>query len=435
VNWPALLLWLLAPFVVAGRLLADDGAVVPTVSTTASQTYPQVTCTSTDPAICADALQLAEDTRYQLAPLLKLGPVWRFPVRIHVVTPDDPLSARVHEEGVAAIIVDKTMEIDLVLPSSDPEAREAIQRQYVTAMLWEKFFAPDQVFDSQTHLDVVPIWLIEGLREWLNEDPDCVREAVVKRAALCGRAPTLAEITGWHELSSDRLYGLWQRAFCYYLVNSLVKVGPHRANFQQWLASLPGANPASPNYLFPTESDWQRELFQSPERSLELVYTWEQTADQLDESQTFALALPGEKNVVIRTLDDVSSLPHDQVVLEAIDQKTRVLINLELRAHVSWRPIIALYRFALAGYIANKDPVQTQQLFEEAHQRREAEIANHQKIIDYVNWFQVTHDDNSTSHFSSYFSLADELDRAQATRPNPIRTSLLQVESQFSSGN
>jgi len=48
-------------------------------------------------------------------------------VRIHVVTPDDPLSARVHEESVATIIVGKTMEIDLILPSSDPEAREAIQ--------------------------------------------------------------------------------------------------------------------------------------------------------------------------------------------------------------------------------------------------------------------------------------------------------------------
>ncbi|MCE0497025.1 MAG: hypothetical protein LV481_03655 [Methylacidiphilales bacterium] len=434
-NRPVLLLGLLVPLLVAGRLSADDNAVIPAVSTATSQIYPQVTCTSTDPAICADTLQLAEDTREQLAPLLKLGPVWRFPMRIHVVTPDDPLSARVHEEGVAAIIVDKTMEIDLVLPSSDPDAREAIQRQCVTALLWEKFFAPGQVFDLHTRLDVVPVWLIEGLREWLNEDPDCVREAIVKRAALNGRAPTLAEITSWQELSSDHLYGLWQRAFCYYLVNSLVQVGPRRDNFQQWLASLPGAHSVSANYLFPTESAWQRELFQAPERSLELVYTWEQTAAEFDNDQTFALALPGEKNVLIRTLDDVFSLPHDKVVIEALDQKSRVLIGLELRAHVSWRPIIALYRFALAGFISNKDPVQTRQLFEQARQHREAEIADHQKIIDYVNWFQVTHEDNSTSHFSSYFSLADELDRAQAPHPNPIRASLLQVESQLSSGN
>jgi hypothetical protein len=414
-----------------GRLSADDAAV----STVASEPYPQVTCTSTDPAICSDAIQLAEDTRQQLASLLNLGPVWRFPVRIHVVTPDDPLSARVHDEGVAAVIVGKTMEIDLVLPSSDPEAREAIQRQYVTALLWEKFFTPDRAFDTHTRLDIVPVWLVEGLREWLNEDPDCVREAIVKRAALNKHAPTLAEITGWQELSSDRLYGLWQRAFCYYLVNSLVHSGPRRENFQQWLASLPGANPMTANYLFPTESAWQHELLQAPERSLELVYTWEQTAAEFDIDQTLTLALPGEKKVRTCTLDNVSSLPRNNVLIEALNQKIFVLTGLELRAHVSWRPIIALYRFALAGLISNKDPAQTRQLFEEARQRHEAEIAYRQKIIDYANWFQVTHDDNSPTHFSSYFSLADELDRAQAPHPNPIRANLLQVESQLSSGD
>jgi hypothetical protein len=341
----------------------------------------------------------------------------------------------VHEEGAAAVLADKDMEIDLVLPSSDPDAREAIQRQCVTAFLWEKFFAPGQVFTTQTHLDVVPFWLVEGLREWLNEDPDHAREAVVKRAALNGRAPTLAEITGWRQLSPDRLDGLWQRAFCYYLVNSLVHSGSRRDNFQHWLAGLPGANPAAVNYLFPTESAWQDELRQSSERSLDLVYTWEQTAAELSADQTFTLAVPGGKEVRSCTLDTVASLPRDKVLLEALNQKILLLTNLELRAHNSWRPVIALYRFALAGYISNQDPDQTKRFFAEARRRREFELALHPKIIDYINWYEVTHEDNAPTHFASYFSTADQLERAEAPQPNPIRASLLRVESQLSSGD
>jgi len=432
VNRCALILWLPALFLGAGRLPADNNTPL---STAVSERYPQVTCTSTDPAICADAIQVAEDTRSQLAPLLKLDPVWRFPVRIHIVTPDDPLFTQVHEENVSAVLAGKTIAINLVLSASDPETREAIQRQCVTAFLWEKFFSPSQTFDTNTRLDMVPVWLVEGLREWLNEDSDHVREAVVKRAALNGRAPTLAEITGWKELSSDRLYGLWQCAFCYYLVNSLISTGPHRDDFQQWLASLPSANPKAVNYLFPTESAWQRELLQSAERSLDLVYTWDQTADEYNTAQTLTLALPGEKKARTCALDDIYSLPRDKILIEALNQKIVVLTNLELRAHIMWRPIIALYRFAITGFISGDDPARTRQLFAKARERHEAEVANHQKIVDYINWFEVTHDDSSPSHFSSYFSLAGEMRQAQAPHPNPIRATLLQVESRLSSGN
>jgi hypothetical protein len=432
------LLVLLLPAVfglATGLLRADEGMVVPAVSATASELYPQVSCTSTDPAAVTDAIQLAEETRDRLGPLLKLGPTWRFPVKIRVVTPDDPLHDRVHEEDVAAVLSGKTVELDLAVPSSDPDLREAIQRQYVTAMLWEKFFAPGQVFTPQTRLDIVPVWLIEGLREWLNPDSDNLREAIVKRAALRQNTPSLADIAGWKELSDERLFGLWQRAFSYYLVNSLIHTPAHRADFQQWLDSLTGPKPTDATYLFPTETNWQAELRQSPERSLDLVYTWEQTASEFDSAQTLTFALPEENHVRTCTLDEVPSLPHDKVVIEALNSKIYILTSLELRAHFRWRPIIALYRFALAGFVANHNPDQTQKLFAEAKQDRDAEMAYRQKLTDYANWFEVTHDDSSPTHFASYFSLAEVLDRAQAPRPNPLRTAALQVESEIAPGN
>ena len=85
----------------AGSAAPGSDADAPVITTSASQDYPQVTCTSADALACADTLQLAADTREQLAPLLKLGPAWRFPVHIHVMTPDDPLTAKINREAAA----------------------------------------------------------------------------------------------------------------------------------------------------------------------------------------------------------------------------------------------------------------------------------------------------------------------------------------------
>ena len=55
-------------------------------------------------------------------------------------------------------------------------------------------------------------------------------------------------------------------------------------------------------------------------------------------------------------------------------------------------------------------------------------------MVDYLNWFEVTRDFAPTaSRFNVYFDSAKAMDRAQAdpAHPNPIRASLLQVESQL----
>jgi hypothetical protein len=407
--------------------------VVPAISTSASDTYPQVTCTSADALAVADTLQLASDTRDQLTPLLKLGPVWRFAVHIHVMTPDDPLIAKVNREAAAVFSQGSTMKIEAVLPSSDPNAREFIQRQFVTALLWEKFFANTTTFDKHTHLDVVPLWLVEGLREELNEDPELNRESIVRRAVQNQSTPTLAEVTGWHELSDDRLLGIWQRAFCYYLVSSLTEQGPRRDDFQQWLAGFSGANPSSAQFHFPTETDWQRELVDASRRSHDIVYTWDETLSELTAAETITYAASKDAPVQTCTLDDAAALPRSKAVLEALQERIFVLTGLELRAHPSWHSILELYRTALSALVNDNNPDQATSLLQEAHRQRVAETDNHQKLLDYVNWFEVTKDYDDTSHFNNYFTTAREMERIEAdpAHPNPIRANLLQIESQL----
>ena len=412
---------------------ADETA--PSVQPTHSDIYPEVSCATTNPALCSDVLQMAADTRNQLGPLLQLGKKWRFPVHIHIVTPDDPLADKVDQERISVSVVNKTLIISAALPASDPEAHVFVQRQFVTVLLWEKFFPPGRNLDSHTRLDVVPLWLIEGLREWIDDDPEHNREKIVKRAALAKRAPTLEDVTDWHELSDDRMVALWQRAFCYYLLESLIRRQEQRIVFQQWLASISGPNPSTANQLFPTEMGWQRELLSSPVRSRDIVYSWDETVAELGAME--AIAIPSAKDADTRlcTLDTVFSFPRDAQFVKAVQQKVFDLTGLELRAHPSWRPIIALYRFGLSSLSDEKpNPEEAKKFIAEAQRRRSMEMSDHQKLLDYVNWFEVTKNyAGNTSLFSSYFSTAQKMDEIQVDpdHPNPIRADLLHIESQL----
>jgi hypothetical protein len=414
---------LFLPATAAVTAFADDGPL-PAVS----RLYPQVTCAATNARVQADILALAEDTRDRLAPVLDLGPTWRFPVQIHVVFPDDPAAAQVHEEGVAVVAAGKTMTLDVVLPSDDPEAREFIQGEIVTALVWEKFFANRQTFDAQTRLDVVPLWLTEGLRGWVSEDPDHTREEIVRRAVQGGRAPKLDEVTTWQFLADDRLMGLWQRAFCYYLVASLVEKGPKRDDFQQWLASYAGPNPDSAQRLFPTEMGWENQLADATGRGRDVIYTWEETAAELTAAETIQIPAKEEDDTRICTLDTVATFPRDANLVQALQQKINDLTGIELRAHPDWRPILEAYRFGLTALMHDPKPDKARALLADARRKWIGELAARQQLNDYVNWFEVTQDrSESGSEFESYFRTAQQLDRAN--KDNPFRASVLQAET------
>jgi len=276
--------------------------------------------------------------------------------------------------------------------------------------------------------------LVEGLREWLDDDRSHDRERIVRRASLTQRAPKLAEVTGWQELSSNRLQGLWQRAFCFYLVDNLIQPGEKRLGFQQWLATYAGPNPGSAQSIFPTETDWQRDLVDSTERSEDLVYSWDETLNALVAAEVITIPSnkPGDQHLC--TFDTVSAFPSQPKLNMVLQQKVLDLTGLELRAHVSWHPILELYRAGLSDLINGKNPDEGTKLIEQAHEQRVAEITNHQKLVDYVNWFEVTKDyTGNSSSFSSYFTTAQQLEHLEVdpAHPNPIRDNLLQVEDKF----
>jgi hypothetical protein len=411
----------------------SSGPLVQSLSTAESPTYSAVTCTSTDPLACNDALELAVEARDSLGTLLRLGGSWRFPVHIRLLTADDPLALKVDHEAAAVFSAGSTMKIEAVVPVNDPGVREFVQRQFVTALLWERFFANTKTFGHTTRLDVVPVWLIEGLRERLAEDPGHSREAIVRHALATGKAPTLAEVTAWKEISPERLQGLWQRAFCYYLVASLTAPGPRNDDFQQWLDSF--SSGATEGVLhFPTEAAWQHELAGAAARGRDLVYTWEETAGELDDDDTITYAEDKKAPVQTCTLDTVVDAKRSPALLEAVKDHLYLLTALELRAHPGWHDVLEHYRAALTGLIQDPNVTVPRQLFAQARHEREMEARYHARLLDYLNWYEVTKDDKQgVSRFEPYFATARAMERTEGDpqHPNPIRANLLQVENQL----
>jgi len=410
-------------------LRAEESTPVPT---SRSNEFSEVSCTTNDAAACADTLQLAAETRDALASALKLGSSWRFPVHIHVITPDDPLAATIHREAAQVLLVDGGMTIDAYVPLDDPDAREFIQRQYVTAMLWERFFAGTTKFDQNTPIDIVPLWLVEGLREWANEDPTHNREEIARRALQNQTAPSLAEVIGWKDLSNDELFGLWQRAFSFYLVDSLLRDSARRDDFQQWLDSF--ASPGGGGHLhFPTEANWQQELAAAAARSRNAFYTWQETLDELNADESITYAAAKDAKVQSCTIDNVASQEFTDGLREAVAQKVDQLTQLERHAHPGWHSTLEAYRAGLTALLRGDD-AKAPRMLAEAHALHDAEIANQQKLADYLNWFVVTRDFGpGPSRFDRYMAVSKQLELAtpDPAHPSPLRAKLQSIESQL----
>jgi transcriptional regulator with PAS, ATPase and Fis domain len=216
-------------------------------------------------------------------------------------------------------------------------------------------------------------------------------------------------------------------------VDSLTREGARRDEFQQWLDSF-SAPGGSGQLHFPTEANWQQELAAAADRSRNRIYTWQETANEWNEDETITYAESKTAPVHTCVIDEVSTQTLAPGLLQAVQEKVDVLTELEQRAHPSWHSILEAYRYALMMLIEDQDPAQAQRRLAEAHGLREAEMAKHQKLVDYLNWFEVTRDfGGTTSRFHTYFATAKRLEQVEAdpTHPNPIRASLLQVESRL----
>jgi hypothetical protein len=315
-----------------------------------------------------------------------------------------------------------------------PQIREELLRTLMVLFLYERVLEGNPDWVEKHEMPLLPFWLTEGLHQLVFDAGDRQWEKVVGRAVAQKRAPSLADIQDWHGLREETLQRLWQQAFAYYLVSSVTEPGPARERFHSWLTSSQthDNNPLlnlSP--LMPTEIEWRSRLSHAAERSRNLVYSWDETSRLFADSQTLLLRDPDSGEELLARLNQLASHRHRPGLAQAVADKIEELINLELRAHFLWRPIIAHYRLGLANLHNGKakPEVTYESRIAEADAEIQALNQAHSLLTDYLNWFAVTQPLASPgSAFSDYHLLRQRLDHFDPRQVDPLRTTAITIE-------
>lgn len=414
----------------------------------------QIVVETNDVQLASAVLSATVETRKKLATILGLPATGtnRIFVRALPSAPDKEwqppyMGALLHKEG---------LDFSIVLYVPGPRVMEEFVRTLTQVCLYEKILSNNATFRAGDTLPLLPLWLSEGTLQVLLTGDNRDWEKVVSRAKKLHKAPTLETVTQWQELSSDSIERMWQQAFSYYLVASLSRPGTARLAFQQWLVSAdttPGQPFSSLAALMPDEFAWRAQLEHSVDRSRDMIYSWEETADELDRAMSITLYGSGKEKDVTTTIDSLKPYKNHSGLLEAVKGKVSDLTDLQLRSSVLWQPTLSCYSSALMA-IGNlkpppkpPGPVATRgskssspelapqraeyaELIALGKSYREQIQKQHELVGDYINWVVVTKSlGEQGSTFASYYELHKKLNDFQPRQKDRIGRTVLKIEN------
>ena len=322
-------------------------------------------------------------------------------------------------------------------------------RQIVTAMLYRRAVAQGAGprFAVAGSLPPVPLWLVEGtFQTMLSGHSEIYRGRgqaevfgeIAHRARVAGTTPSVAVVAAWQDLSEDPVFRPWQQAFCWRLA-LFYKADPGRSErLDRWYAEGGEGLPHAEGQADPVlEERWR--AFDRVEGG-DALYSWGQTAAALAAMQTLSLSGdPKDKKcppVTVKWSELVARKNYPDF-LRAVSAKRDEMFLLEMKAHFAWRPVIALYREALASLIYASVEVKGRP---EAKVRNKAEsglqglgsmgidsfparlaaadgaaqrlAGLEDRLDDYLNWFEVTRRTGSAGDtvFRDYFELRNQFE-------------------------
>jgi hypothetical protein len=236
------------------------------------------------------------------------------------------------------------------------------------------------------------------------------------------------EIQTWNPLSDSVLMGAWQRAFCYYLVKTMTTGMDHAQSFPVMVESLSHSTFSS---FLPTEESWQSELALAGQQSLPLTYSWEETDHQLRITKIVVTnkGAKGEEPLNLNEMAD-PKLAHTGKMVQEMTALYATLTTLQARGHPSWQSVISLYRQAVYSWLHRGAPGEISAIVQRAEELKGQERQDHGHLVDYLNWFEVTHP-YGRPQFRQFYDKAKEADEAHGEVPDPLQKYLSDFESRL----
>lgn len=413
----------------------------------------QIIVESPDVQLTAAVLATATDTRKRLVPLLGIPPTGNSFIYIRV------LPAEADKEWplphLAAMLRGDQLDFSIVLRVPGPHVTEEFVRCVTSVCLYEKIISNNTTFREGENLPALPLWLSEGTLQILLSGENRDWERVVARAKKNQKAPTLETVLQWSDLSTDSVERLWQQAFSYYLVSSLTRPGAARDTFQEWLMTA-DSNPAKayavPPSMMADEFAWRAQLERSIDRTRDLIYSWDVSADELDKAMSITLPAVGKKEEVTTTIDALNPYKNRPDLAEVVKEKIAQLTELQARSNLFWQPTLTYYNTALMTLINLRpapkpnntpssrgtkdfglDNVPAKATYTDlialAKKSRMEMEKQHDLINDYLNWVVVTKAAGEQgSRFASYYELHRKLEDFRPGPKNTLGRNVLRIE-------
>ncbi|MFZ4681568.1 MAG: hypothetical protein ACOYMS_03615 [Terrimicrobiaceae bacterium] len=340
-----------------------------------------------------------EDLKQEWLRRFRMKDEWKAPIIVQIAStrlPDAPrLRTSVHESdgGEMKVQIDVFDPTSLKGPEFDLEVYRALALEYA----YRK--TPPKAGKAITQ---PPAWLLEGLYEDTATRDEGIPAGLFEMLVKSGPPPKLEAFLKIRPESLDATSRAVYRAQAMALLRALLGLPGGPGQLAEYLASLPGTNPADAGKLlqkFP-------ELAGEPGNLSKLWTLSLANASASDRNKPFSMA---ETQRQLALLLDFST-PKDPKKPEAgnvtgpealqaltrsgpgryiLKQKTEDLLRLELRAHPIMRPIAGEYRI-IAAELSAKPGRNLEKRIRKNMELQQAVVQRAGSIEDYLNWFEAS---------------------------------------------
>lgn len=407
-------------------------AVLPNQPRTYTSASPsgQYVVISRDRILNENLLDMTLEARRRISEELGMPRDWRHLVRLIPYEADNEQLKQY--PLLKAFLDDGALSFEVHFPTNTPNAREEFLRTLAYTFLYDALLQKKISFDDGEPLPVIPVWLAEGtLQQIVTTDAKRWRQ-IVHRAVELNKAPPLDKVLGWKSLANDALMRAWQQAFSYQLADYLFEKS-RRKEFHDWIKEHGNAKQNDFSTLRPLvkgEIDWRHVLSLAREQRTELIFRFDDTATRFAAAQSIRIPRAKGHQERITTLTKLAELQDHPKLKAAVRQKIDELTNLELRAHFSWRPIIAWQRAGLHRLLSEDQNALSDYAQAIAKAIREQRALNqmHEQISDFLNWYLVAKVPvQDGSYFADYYRVRTELESFEPPQEDPLRSHQIKV--------
>jgi hypothetical protein len=365
-----------------------------------------------------------EDVKGRLLAYLGVPDRWKVPivVRLERALANDPGRA---PSQVGWFETEDGAKLELTVVIGENPADVDFQHQLLRALLLELAYR-DRPPRAGTEFTEPPSWLIDGLEAGLGRQQEGPDPGVFRALVEASHPPALQDFL--RESPPPR--GSASRALYEAYATALVHLLTHQPEGRGGLISLLKALPR-------WDGDWSRLLtgvFPSLGAGGQSMEKWwalsiarlaaadrfrpsapEETDRRLGELLSFSVVPEAGGAPVTYTLDQVKELARSKAARTVLTDRIPALVELEMRSHPVYRPVIAEYRTIIELLARGKTRHLAERIAKVGEQRAGAG-RRLEAITDYLNWFEATETAEPSRAFAGYFKAAAEEEETTARR-------------------